>query len=92
MLRRAQILKGNRFTVCLQILYVAPTKENNLYSFPYSSFVFQALIMGSLFLNVQDATAGYYSRGGILFLYVLKILVPFVLLTSHPVAPSCSPP
>ena len=48
--------------------------------------------MGSLFLNVQDATAGYYSRGGILFLYVLKILVPFVLLTSHPVAPSCSPP
>lgn len=69
MLRRAQILKGNRFVVGLQTLYVAPTKpDNNSYSLLYSSFIFQALIMGSLFFQVQDNTAAYYSRGGILFL------------------------
>ena len=31
--------------------------------------------MGSLFFQVQEATAAYYSRGGILFLCVLKIWI-----------------
>lgn len=37
----------------------------------YSSFVFQALIVGSVFLNSPEATSAYFSRGGVLFLFVL---------------------
>ncbi|KAF8624553.1 hypothetical protein AX15_005817 [Amanita polypyramis BW_CC] len=55
MLRRVQIIRGNMLAAGLQIF----------------SFVFQALIMGSLFLKVQDATSAFYSRGGVLFFSLL---------------------
>ncbi|KAF8329222.1 pleiotropic drug resistance ABC transporter [Amanita rubescens] len=51
MLRRAQIIRGEMFVTCLKIFI----------------FTFQALIMGSLFYKVQDATSAYFSRGGVLF-------------------------
>ncbi|KAK2462635.1 hypothetical protein APHAL10511_005368 [Amanita phalloides] len=67
MLRRAQILRGNLFFLQLQLF----------------SFTFQALIMGSLFFKVQDATSGFYSRGGILFFSLL-----FAALTALAEIPS----
>lgn len=33
-----------------------------------SSFIFQGIIIGTVFLKVPDSTAAYFSRGGILFL------------------------
>ena len=32
--------------------------------------MFQALIVGGVFINSPEATAAYFSRGGVLFLYV----------------------
>ncbi|KAF8625158.1 hypothetical protein AX15_005532 [Amanita polypyramis BW_CC] len=55
MLRRVQIIKGNMLATSLRIF----------------SFVFQALITGSLFLNVQGSTSAFYSRGGIIFFALL---------------------
>jgi len=40
---------------------------------PLSSFIFQALIMGSVFLNMDANTAAFFSRGGILFLCVSRL-------------------
>jgi ATP-binding cassette subfamily G (WHITE) protein 2 (SNQ2) len=34
-----------------------------------SSFIFQALIVGSVFVNSPDATSAFFARGGVLFLY-----------------------
>lgn len=32
------------------------------------SYIFQAIIMGTLFLKIPEATSAYFSRGGVLFL------------------------
>ncbi|KAF8069062.1 pleiotropic drug resistance ABC transporter [Lyophyllum atratum] len=55
MLRRVQILRGNMLAVGLNLF----------------SFVFQALIVGSVFLKAPEATSAYFSRGGVLFFALL---------------------
>ncbi|KAF5379148.1 hypothetical protein D9615_006042 [Tricholomella constricta] len=55
MLRRVQILRGNKLAVGLNLF----------------SFVFQALIVGSVFLKAPEATSAYFSRGGVLFFALL---------------------
>lgn len=50
--RRVQILRGDWSTQLAFLL----------------SYVFQAIIIGTLFLKVADATSAYFSRGGVLFL------------------------
>ncbi|RDB26892.1 Brefeldin A resistance protein [Hypsizygus marmoreus] len=55
MLRRVQILRGNTLAVGLNLF----------------SFVFQAIIVGSVFLNAPEATSAYFSRGGVLFFALL---------------------
>jgi hypothetical protein len=35
------------------------------------SFMFQGTITGTVFLNLPQSTTAYFSRGGILFLWVL---------------------
>ncbi|KAF9484262.1 pleiotropic drug resistance ABC transporter [Pholiota conissans] len=51
MLRRAQIMKGN---------FTAQALSTTV-------FVFQAIILGTTFVNIPDTTAAYFSRGGVLF-------------------------
>ena len=34
----------------------------------FSSYVFQGIIMGTVFLRMPEATSAYFSRGGVLFL------------------------
>ncbi|KAG6829831.1 hypothetical protein H0H92_003374 [Tricholoma furcatifolium] len=55
MLRRAQILRGNMLTVGLNAFL----------------FVFQALIVGSVFINSPETTSAFFSRGGVLFFAIL---------------------
>ncbi|KAF4618528.1 hypothetical protein D9613_009700 [Agrocybe pediades] len=55
MRRRVQILAGNPLATGLNLF----------------SFLFQSLIMGSVFLNAPEATSAYFSRGGILFFALL---------------------
>ncbi|KAG9127487.1 hypothetical protein FRC07_013165 [Ceratobasidium sp. 392] len=55
MLRRVQILRGN---MAAQVIMT-------------TVFLAQALIMGSVFLNMPVATSAYFSRGGVLFFSVL---------------------
>ncbi|KAG8789944.1 hypothetical protein FRC12_013096 [Ceratobasidium sp. 428] len=55
MLRRVQILRGN---MAAQVIVT-------------TVFLAQALIMGSVFLNMPVATSAYFSRGGVLFFSVL---------------------
>lgn len=50
--RRVQILRGD---LTAQIIQLA-------------TFVFQAIIMGTIFFNMAEATSAYFSRGGVLFL------------------------
>lgn len=50
--RRVQILRGDWAAQVIQL----------------ASFVFQAIIMGTIFFRVADATSAYFSRGGVLFL------------------------
>ncbi|KAF8624325.1 hypothetical protein AX17_007154 [Amanita inopinata Kibby_2008] len=54
MLRRVQILKGSWVAQALQI----------------TTFVIQAIIIGTVFANIPDATSAYFSRGGVLFFAV----------------------
>ncbi|KAG2356782.1 pleiotropic drug resistance ABC transporter [Suillus spraguei] len=51
MVRRAQIIRGDITSQVVQLV----------------AQVFEAIVMGTVFLNLPDATSGYYSRGGILF-------------------------
>ncbi|KXN88770.1 Brefeldin A resistance protein [Leucoagaricus sp. SymC.cos] len=51
MIRRVQILRGSLFFTGMNLF----------------SFVFQALIMGSVFLNLGADTGAFFSRGGVLF-------------------------
>ncbi|KAG6897004.1 hypothetical protein C0992_004715 [Termitomyces sp. T32_za158] len=55
MLRRIQILRGN----------MLPTGLNAFL------FVFQALIVGSVFFKSPEATSAFFSRGGVLFFAIL---------------------
>ncbi|RDB26885.1 Brefeldin A resistance protein [Hypsizygus marmoreus] len=55
MLRRIQILRGNKLAVGLN----------------FFCFVFESIIVGSIFLNAPKATSAYFSRGGVLFFALL---------------------
>jgi ATP-binding cassette subfamily G (WHITE) protein 2 (SNQ2) len=50
--RRVKILRGDWVAQVIQL----------------ASYIFQGIIMGTVFLKVQDSTAAYFSRGGVLFL------------------------
>ncbi|KAF8345691.1 pleiotropic drug resistance ABC transporter, partial [Amanita rubescens] len=54
MLRRAQIIRGKWSTEALQT----------------STFIVQAIIIGTVFANLPEATSAYFSRGGVLFFAV----------------------
>ncbi|KAG1821596.1 pleiotropic drug resistance ABC transporter [Suillus subaureus] len=51
MMRRLQVIVGNKFELFVQL----------------ASQVFQAVIMGTVFLDVPKDTSAYFSRGGVLF-------------------------
>ncbi|KAG0700792.1 ABC-2 type transporter-domain-containing protein [Suillus ampliporus] len=51
MVRRLQIIGGDRGTSVVHLVVQ----------------IFQAIIMGTVFLNLPDATSGFFSRGGVLF-------------------------
>jgi ATP-binding cassette, subfamily G (WHITE), member 2, SNQ2 len=53
--RRVLILKGNISAQLTRTL----------------SFIFQAIIMGTIFVNLKEETSEYFSRGGILFFSIL---------------------
>ncbi|KAG5650927.1 hypothetical protein H0H81_010502 [Sphagnurus paluster] len=55
MLRRVQIIKGNPLAVGMNLF----------------SFIFQGLIVGSVFFLSPEATSAYFSRGGVLFFTLL---------------------
>ncbi|PPQ86500.1 hypothetical protein CVT25_008244 [Psilocybe cyanescens] len=55
MRRRVQIIKGNPLATGLNLF----------------SFVFQGVIIGSVYLNSAEATSAYFSRGGVLFFALL---------------------
>ncbi|KAG5650930.1 hypothetical protein H0H81_010505 [Sphagnurus paluster] len=55
MLRRVQIIKGNPLAVGMNLF----------------SFIFQGLIVGSVFFLSPEATSAYFSRGGVLFFSLL---------------------
>ncbi|KAJ6552975.1 pleiotropic drug resistance ABC transporter [Mycena capillaripes] len=67
MVRRVQILRGNMGAVILQ----------------FASFIFQSIIIGTVFLNSPVATKAYFSRGGVLFFALL-----FAALTTMAEIPS----
>lgn len=55
MKRKVQIIRGDKLATGLNAF----------------SFVFQALIMGSIFLKMKEETNAYFSRGGVLFFALL---------------------
>ncbi|KAJ8508468.1 hypothetical protein ONZ45_g9277 [Pleurotus djamor] len=55
MLRRYQILMGNKTATLMNLV----------------SFVFQGIIVGSVFVNIPESTDAYFSRGGVLFFALL---------------------
>ena len=58
MIRRFHIVKG----------------EWSAHAITIASYAFLAVIMGTMFLRVAEATGAYFSRGGVLFLYVPLII------------------
>ena len=52
MTRRVQILRGDWLAQVVQLV----------------AYIFQAIIMGTVFLRVENSTSAYFSRGGVLFL------------------------
>lgn len=58
----------------------------------HSSFIVQAVIIGTVFLRMEENTAAYFSRGGVLFLYVFNYLFPSRHSPHFLVAHSSSPP
>ncbi|KAM6501505.1 pleiotropic drug resistance ABC transporter [Amanita muscaria] len=64
MLRRAQILRGNWTTEVLQI----------------AVFIIQGIIIGTVFVNLPETTAAYFSRGGVLF---FAVFVPALINMSE---------
>ncbi|RDB27092.1 Brefeldin A resistance protein [Hypsizygus marmoreus] len=55
MKRRVQILMGNKSATAMNLF----------------SFVFQGIIVGTVFLKIPEATSAYFSRGGVLFFALL---------------------
>ncbi|KAG5638577.1 hypothetical protein H0H81_011797 [Sphagnurus paluster] len=55
MLRRVQILWGDKQSTISVLM----------------SFIFQGVIVGTVFVNIPDATSAYFSRGGVLFFALL---------------------
>lgn len=55
MKRKVQILRGNSLATGLNLF----------------SYVFQAIILGTVFLRMPEATSAYFSRGGVLFFSLL---------------------
>ncbi|OSX63435.1 hypothetical protein POSPLADRAFT_1074039 [Postia placenta MAD-698-R-SB12] len=55
MLRRIQIIQGAKGAQIMQT----------------GSFILQAVIVGTIFLRLEDSTAAYFSRGGVLFFALL---------------------
>ncbi|KAI0703005.1 pleiotropic drug resistance ABC transporter [Cytidiella melzeri] len=55
MVRRWQILKGQWVTVLIEM----------------AAFLIQAIIMGTIFFRLKDATSTFYSRGGVLYFAIL---------------------
>ena len=47
-----------------------------------SVFIIQAIIMGTVFFKVPDSTSAFFSRGGVLFLYVSSPWSPYALISS----------
>jgi ATP-binding cassette subfamily G (WHITE) protein 2 (SNQ2) len=68
MLRRLQILRGNFATQLIVLM----------------TFIVQALINGSVFFRLKDQTSEYFSRGGVLFLYVATRLCPHLRPLNDP--------
>ena len=76
MVRRLQILKGSVGAQAASIV----------------AFMIQAIVVGTVFLRIPNTTATFFSRGGVLYLFVLSFVSALPLLTLHP-SPvlSCSP-
>lgn len=55
MIRRVQILRGNMLFTTLNLL----------------SFIFQGIIMGTVFFSIPENTSAYFSRGGVQFFALL---------------------
>jgi ATP-binding cassette, subfamily G (WHITE), member 2, SNQ2 len=61
MVRRWQIIKGQWATVVLDM----------------AAFLVQAIIMGTVFFRLENTTATFFSRGGVLFLCVAHLMLMF---------------
>ena len=76
MVRRLQILKGS---LGAQITNVV-------------AFMIQAIVVGTVFLRIPNTTMTFFSRGGVLYLFVLPLASASSLLTLCPsLALFCSP-
>jgi len=67
MVRRLQILKGS---LGAQITNIA-------------AFMIQAIVVGTVFFRIPNTTATFYSRGGVLYLFVPSLVFAYSLLTLH---------
>ena len=75
MVRRLQILKGS----------MAAQVTNTV------AFMIQAIVVGTVFLRIPNTTTAFFSRGGVLYLFVPSLLLTSSLLTLCPsAAPFCS--
>lgn len=88
MTRRLNILKGNYTAQVLSTWYVyffelSLVRQLLMISVCLSIFVIQAVIIGTTFVRMTDATTGYFSRGGVLFLYVISIPLNIPPFPSH---------
>ena len=70
MVRRLQILKGNLGAEIGKTV----------------AFMIQAVVVGTVFLRIPNTTATFFSRGGVLYLFVLSLffLITLPLLTFRP--------
>ncbi|TEB24254.1 hypothetical protein FA13DRAFT_1714739 [Coprinellus micaceus] len=72
MRRKVQIIRGNMLATGLNLF----------------SYIFQAIIMGTVFLRMPEETTAFFSRGGVLFLLSLRhekaaLYHPFVEALAH---------
>ena len=76
MVRRVQILKGNLGGQIAQI----------------AAFLIQAVVVGTVFLRIPNTSATFFSRGGVLYLFVPSLLSIFICPDSvHLPVPFFSP-
>ena len=71
MRRRVQIILGDITTQGESTVYISVSSLTCTLAIMFFNFVAQGLIMGSVFLNMPNATSAYFSRGAILFFSVL---------------------